>query len=75
LSDVRCADARRAQIGSPEGIGQCFHFRTYSSEPRAAVSARNLLSKDDWRLAGFNEALEFWPKVTFVVFAFLLAGA
>src|SRR5690606_23240450 len=33
LPDVRRADARRAQIGGPHGISQCFQVRTYSGEP------------------------------------------
>jgi hypothetical protein len=33
LSDVRRADARRAQIGTPDGISHLFQVKAYSSEP------------------------------------------
>lgn len=33
LPDVRRADARSAQIGSPDGISQCFQISSYSGEP------------------------------------------
>jgi hypothetical protein len=70
LADVRGADARSAQIGSPDGIVQCFQVSAYSVEPRPAVSARNLLSKDDWRAALLNELDPDGPEVALVVGAF-----
>jgi hypothetical protein len=47
LADVRCADARSAQIGDDDGIAQCFQVSSYSGEPRPSSLARNLLSNDD----------------------------
>jgi hypothetical protein len=47
LSDVRRADARSAQISSPEGVARCFHVSVYKVEPAEAVLACNLLAKDD----------------------------
>lgn len=71
---MRGADARSAQIGSPDGIAQCFQVSAYSVEPRPAVSARNLLSKDDWREALGDEATPLGPEVSLVVGAFASAG-
>jgi hypothetical protein len=39
----------------------------------ASVLARNLLSKDDWRAALRNEAVELWPEVAGVGGSFALA--
>jgi hypothetical protein len=47
LSDVRRADARSAQISSPEGVARGFHVSVYKVEPAEAVLACNLLAKDD----------------------------
>jgi hypothetical protein len=47
LPDVRCPDARSAQIGGPDGISQLFQVSAYSGEPKPAIRRRNLLSKDD----------------------------
>jgi hypothetical protein len=47
LSDVRPTDARSAQIGRPDGVTRSFQVRRNKVEPREAVRARNLLSKDD----------------------------
>jgi hypothetical protein len=47
LSDMRRADARSAQISSPEGVARCFHVSVYKVEPAEAVLACNLLAKDD----------------------------
>lgn len=66
LSDVRGADARRAQIGGPDGISQCFQVSTNSGEPIPASLARNLLSKRDWRAALADEASELGPQVALV---------
>jgi hypothetical protein len=74
LTDVRRADARSAQIGSPDGIAQCFQVSAYSVEPRPAVSTRNLLSKDDWREALGDEATPLGPEMPLVVGAFASAG-
>jgi hypothetical protein len=66
LADVRGADARSAQICRPKGVARCFHVRLYSVEPAEAVLARNLLSKDNWRAALCDEAIELGPEVTLV---------
>jgi hypothetical protein len=44
---VRCANARSAQIGGPDGIAQRFQVIAYSGEPSPSSRARNLLSNDD----------------------------
>jgi hypothetical protein len=66
LANVRCADARSAQISRPEGVARCFHVRLYSVEPSEAVLARNLLSKDDWRTALADEPVELGPEVALI---------
>jgi hypothetical protein len=63
---MRGADARSAQICRPNGVARCFHVRLYSVEPAEAVLARNLLSKDNWRAALGDEAIELGPEVTVV---------
>jgi hypothetical protein len=37
LSDVRCPDARSAQIGTPAGISHSFQVSTNSGEPFPAI--------------------------------------
>jgi len=74
LTDVRRTDARSAQISSPEGVARAFHVSAYSVEPREAVRARNLLSKDDWRAALTDETEPLRPEVTLVVGALASAG-
>jgi hypothetical protein len=66
LSNVRCADARSAQIGGPNGISQCFQVSLYSGEPIPSSLARNLLSNDCWREALLNEIAEDRPQVSLV---------
>jgi hypothetical protein len=66
---MRGADARSAQIGGPDSISQCFQVSAYSREPYAAILARNLLSKDDWREALSNEASEDRLEVSFIGFS------
>ena len=73
LADVGRRDARSAQIGGPDCISQCFQVSTYSGEPSTSKFARNLLSKDDWRIEEGEESSHFGPEVTFVGFALLLA--
>jgi hypothetical protein len=70
LPDVRRTDARCANIGGPDGISQCFQVKAYIIEPRASVSARNLLSKRDCRTALGDEASKLGPEVSLVRFAF-----
>jgi hypothetical protein len=74
LADVRCADARSAQISRPKGVARCFHVRLYSVEPAEAVLARNLLSKDNWRMALGDEPVELRPEVTLVGKSCSLSG-
>jgi hypothetical protein len=64
LTDVRRIDARSAQIGGPEPIGQCFQVSAYSGAPRPAKRARNLLSSDDCRAALLDESSKMGPEVT-----------
>jgi hypothetical protein len=55
------ADARRAQIGGPDGISQVFQVSAYSGEPLTSSAARNLLSNDDWRTALGDEPMKSGP--------------
>jgi hypothetical protein len=66
LPDVRCADARSAKIGSPDGVTRCFKVSAYKVEPSKTILARNLLPKDDWRLALTDEVVECGPQVPLV---------
>jgi hypothetical protein len=66
LADVRRADARSAQISSPDGVARCFQVSAYNVEPAEAVLARNLLSKDDWRTALGDEPVKLGPEVALV---------
>ena len=70
LPDVRRPDARSAQIRSPNGVTRSFQVSVYSVEPTEAVSARNLLSKDDWRAALFDEPEPLGPEMALVSHAF-----
>ena len=67
LSDMRCPDARSAQIGRPDGIARCFHVSAYSGEPLPSSKARNLFSKDNWRAALCNEPVDLRPAMSWVV--------
>jgi hypothetical protein len=73
LADMRRADARSAQIGGPESIGQCFHVSAYSGEPIPAKPARNLLSSDDCRAALFDKRSKRRPEVSLIVSASLFS--
>lgn len=61
LPDVRGADARSAQIGSPDGVTLAFQVSVNKVEPTEAVLARNLLSKDRCRSALADEMEERGP--------------
>jgi hypothetical protein len=74
LSDVRCPDARRAQIRGPNGISHRFQVSAYTGEPNASILARNLLSKRDWRSALGDKAVKDWPQVALVCCAEALPG-
>lgn len=67
VSNVRRTDARRRERDRPEGVTQGFHVSVYKVDPRVCVFARNLLSKDDCRLALFDEMVEGWPQVPLVI--------
>ena len=73
LPDVRCADARSAKIDRPEGIARAFHVSANSVEPREAVLARNLFTKDDSRAALADETEPGGPQVSLVGVAPALA--
>ena len=64
---MRGADARSAQIGGPDGIAQALQVSSYSGEPGPSSLARNLLAKDDWRLALGEEGEPVRPEMTLVV--------
>lgn len=64
---MRGTDARRRERNSPEGILHGFHVSLYKVDPRICVFARNLLSKDDCRLALADEPMEVRPEVPLVI--------
>jgi hypothetical protein len=74
LSDVRRADARRAQIDRPAGVTRCFQVSLNSVEPTESVFARNLLAKDNERAADGDKSIELWPKMSIVGFTLAFAG-
>jgi hypothetical protein len=61
LSDVRCAEARSADIECPDGVARSFQVCRYNVEPTEAVFACNLLAKDEARSALLNEPMERGP--------------
>lgn len=67
VSDVRRADARRRKRDRPKGVTHGFHVSAYKVDPRVCVLARNLLSKDCWRIALRDEAGELGPEMALVV--------
>jgi hypothetical protein len=71
---MRRPDARSRQIGGPAGISCVFQVSSHSREPFEPRLARNLLSKDDWRLALGDEVLKSGPEMSFVVSSLLLPG-
>lgn len=82
LSDVRRADARSAEIDSPDGVVRCFQVSVNKIEPTEAVLARNLLAVDDARAALRDELEPRRPQVpliskpnAFACLAERLAGA
>ena len=60
---MRRADARSAQIGSRDGISQCFQVSEYSGEPFTSSAARNLFAKHDCRMALGDESSKLGPDV------------
>jgi hypothetical protein len=73
LSDVRRADARRAEIRSPDGVTRSFQVSVNKVEPSERRFARNLFSKDDRRAALLDEVEPRGPKVPLVSFPSLCA--
>src|ERR1035437_1845470 len=69
------ADARSAQIGTPDGISSSFHVSAYSGEPFTSIRTRNLFAKDDCRTALGDEPIKRGPQVSFVGMAFPLSSA
>jgi hypothetical protein len=67
LPDVRSADARSAQIRSPDGVARSFQVSANNVEPREASPACNLLAKHDWRAALADEAEPLGPEVAGVI--------
>ena len=61
VADVRSPDARRRKRHRPDGVTQSFQVILNKVDPSVCVLARNLLSKDDLRLALFDEMEERWP--------------
>src|ERR1051325_4021379 len=70
LPDVRRPNARRAQIGTPDGISNSFQVSSYSGEPFTSKFARNLFSKDRCRPALGDVRVKSGPQVSFVGMAF-----
>jgi hypothetical protein len=67
LPDVRRADARSAQIGSPHGMTQVFQVNAYSGEPFTSSRARNLFSKDRCRLELADEMEKGRPEMPLIL--------
>jgi hypothetical protein len=67
LPDMRSAEARSAGICRPEGVARRFHVRRYKVEPSKAVFRCNLLAKDEFRAALFDEPVERGPQVPLVI--------
>jgi hypothetical protein len=55
LPDVRCPEARSAEIRRPDGVTLSFQIRRNNVEPSEAVTGRNLLTKADDRAALADE--------------------
>jgi hypothetical protein len=64
---MRSTDARSAQIGRPDGVTLSFQVSRNSVEPHESSRARNLLAKDDWRVALADEPEPSRPEVALVV--------
>jgi len=67
VADVRSTDARSRERDGPEGVSHGFQVSLYKVDPRVCVFARNLLSKDDWRLVLADEPMEVRPEVPLVI--------
>jgi hypothetical protein len=73
LTDMRRADARSRQIGTPAGISKSFQIMANSGEPFAAILAANLFAKDRCRTALGDEAVKSGPEVSSVDMALPLS--
>jgi hypothetical protein len=62
MADVRCPDARSRQYRRPDGVTFRFQVSLNTVEPSELNCVFNLLSKDDWRAALPDEAVEFLPE-------------
>jgi hypothetical protein len=63
LSHMGRGEAASREIGTPDSIAQRFQVSPYSGEPLAAKRTCNLLSKNRWRQAVFDEALKLRPQM------------
>jgi hypothetical protein len=61
LPDVRCADARSAQIRRRSGVACAFQVSANMIEPRESSSSGNLLAKHACRAALSDEVEERRP--------------
>src|SRR5215475_12460556 len=68
------ADARSAQIGSRDGISQCFQVSAYSSEPLTSILRRNMFSKEDWRALDEDVHVPDGPEVSIILVSFPFAS-
>jgi|ERR1700722_3929601 len=64
---MRRADARSAQIDRPNGVVRVFQIRLNKVEPLQSKLARNLLSKDNWRLALRDELEPCRPEMPLII--------
>jgi hypothetical protein len=67
VADVRRTDARSRKRHRPEGVRHGFHVIVYKVDPSVCVFARNLLSKNRWRAALFDEVVPRRPEVPLVI--------
>jgi hypothetical protein len=74
LSDVERADARSRQTDRPHGVVFSFQVIAKTVEPAVSNRVFNLLTKDDWRAALFDELIPRWPKIAGIVPASVGAG-
>lgn len=61
---MRRPNACRCNISGPNGVTNFFQRSSYSSEPYESIRSRNLLSKNDCRLAVADESVELGPEVS-----------
>lgn len=66
-------DGTSRDNGRPNGVADGFQVRMHSVEPMFSNRCRNLLSHNNARTLGCNEAGEGWPEVTFVCLSRLLS--